>query len=237
MVDDSPMEDAMSLEGAPSAEAAQAPRSEVAELRRQLDEKHDRLLRALADAENTRRRAQRERDEFAKYATESLLRDLIPVLDNLDRALDAARAAGTAANLVEGVELIQRELLKVLERAGVTRYSAVGQTFDPSRHEAIARVVSGQAAPNTVVSEQLPGYLLHDRVLRPALVVVAAAPDADACARAARLLRGPRRPTQRDRRGSEDGVPPARDAIPRRPQPGGQALRGALPGSKRGEGG
>jgi len=180
MVDDSPMEDAMSLEGAPSAEAAQAPRSEVAELRRQLDEKHDRLLRALADAENTRRRAQRERDEFAKYATESLLRDLIPVLDNLDRALDAARAAGTAANLVEGVELIQRELLKVLERAGVTRYSAVGQPFDPTRHEAIARVVSGQAAPNTVVSEQLPGYLLHDRVLRPALVVVAAAPDADA---------------------------------------------------------
>src|SRR2546425_775753 len=142
MVDDSPMEDAMSLEGAPSAEAAQAPRSEVAELRRQLDEKHDRLLRALADAENTRRRAQRERDEFAKYATESLLRDLIPVLDNLDRALDAARAAG--------------------------------------------------------------------------------------------LLRGPRSPTQRDRRGSEEGVPAARDAIPPRPQPGGQARRGALQGSQRG---
>src|SRR5438876_59219 len=149
-------------------------------LRRQLDEKHDRLLRALADAENTRRRAQRERDEFAKYATESLLRDLIPVLDNLDRALDAARAAGTAANLVEGVELIQRELLKVLERAGVTRYSAVGQVFDPTRHEAIARVVNAQVAPNTVVSEQLAGYLLHDRVLRAALVAVAVAPDEDA---------------------------------------------------------
>jgi len=113
-------------------------------------------------------------------ATESLLRDLIPVLDNLDRALDAARAASTAANLVGGVELIQRELLKVLERAGVTRYSAVGQAFDPTRHEAIARVVSAAAAPNTVVSEQLPGYLLHDRVLRPALVMVAVAPDADA---------------------------------------------------------
>ena len=68
----------------------------------------------------------------------------------------------------------------MLERAGVTRYSAVGQAFDPTRHEAIARVVSVAAAPNTVVSEQLPGYLLHDRVLRPALVVVAVAPDADA---------------------------------------------------------
>jgi len=180
MVDDSSMQEAMTPGGARSAEASQAPPPEVEELRRQLDEKHDRLLRALADAENTRRRAQREREEFAKYATESLLRDLIPVLDNLDRALEAARAASTAANLVEGVELTQRELLKVLERAGVTRYSAVGQAFDPTRHEAIARVVSVAAAPNTVVSEQLPGYLLHDRVLRPALVVVAVAPDADA---------------------------------------------------------
>src|SRR5881296_4440160 len=180
MVDDSPMEDAMSLEGAPSAEAAQAPRSEVAELRRQLDEKHDRLLRALADAENTRRRSQRERDEFAKYATESLLRDLIPVLDNLDRALDAARAASTPASLVEGVELIQRELLRVLERAGVKRYSALGQPFDPTRHEATASVVSADAKPNTVVAEMLPGYLLHDRVLRAAQVAVAVAPDEDA---------------------------------------------------------
>jgi molecular chaperone GrpE len=162
------------------SEAAQPQRPEVEELRRQLGEKHDRLLRVLADAENARRRAQREREEFVKYANEALLRDLIPALDNLDRALDAARAAGTAANLVEGVELTQRELLKVLERAGVTRYSAVGQSFDPTRHEAIARVVSTEAAPNTVVSERLPGYLLHDRVLRAALVAVAVAPDEDA---------------------------------------------------------
>ena len=170
----------MSAAAAPSAEASQAPVPEVAELRRQLDEKHDRLLRVLADAENARRRAQREREEFVKYANESLLRDLIPALDNLDRALDAARAASTPASLVEGVELIQRELLKVLERAGVKRYSAVGQPFDPTRHEAIARVVSTQAPPDTVVSEQLPGYQLHDRVLRAALVAVAVAPDEDA---------------------------------------------------------
>jgi molecular chaperone GrpE len=180
MVDDSPTQEAMAPDGTPPAEAAQTRGAEVEELRRQRDETQDRLLRALADAENTRRRAQREREDFAKYANESLLRDLIPVLDNLDRALDAARAASTPANLVEGVELIQRELLKVLERAGVKRYSAVGQPFDPTRHEAIARVVSPHVAPNTVVSEQLPGYLLHDRVLRAALVAVAAAPDEDA---------------------------------------------------------
>ena len=163
---------------------AEEPRSEVEELRRQLDEKQDRLLRALAEADNVRRRAQRDREEYVRYANEALLRDLIPVLDNLDRALAAVRAAGGStgeagdvASLREGVELIQRELLKVLERAGVTRYSAVGQPFDPTRHEAIARVPSPDAAPDTVVAEQLPGYLLHGRVLRAALVAVAAAPD------------------------------------------------------------
>jgi molecular chaperone GrpE len=150
------------------------------DLRRELSEKQDRLLRALAETENLRRRSQREREDYTRYATESLLRDLLPVLDNLDRALGAARTATNPSGLVEGVELIQRELLRVLERAGVTRYSAVGQPFDPTRHEAIARLVSVEHAPDTVVSETAPGYLLHDRVLRPALVAVAAAPDEDA---------------------------------------------------------
>ena len=162
-------------ESAPASAEAQ-----VEELRRQLDDKQDRLLRALAEADNIRRRAQRDRDEFAKYANESLLRDLVPVLDNLDRALESARSSAGAGSVVTGVELIQRELLRVLERAGVTRYSAVGQPFDPTRHEAIARVVSADAAPDTVVTETAPGYLLNGRVLRPAMVAVAAAPDEDA---------------------------------------------------------
>jgi molecular chaperone GrpE len=160
--------------------AATSPDTQVEELRRQLDDKQDRLLRALAEADNIRRRAQRDRDDFVKYANESLLRDLLPVLDNLDRALESARSTAGAGSVVTGVELIQRELLRVLERAGVTRYSAAGQAFDPTRHEAIARVVSTEAAPDTVVTETAPGYLLHGRVLRPALVAVAAAPDEDA---------------------------------------------------------
>jgi molecular chaperone GrpE len=151
----------------------------VEELRKQVEEKQDRLLRALAEAENFKRRTQRERDESVRYANESLLRDLIPVLDNLERALGAARTAGGAEGVVGGIELIHRELLKVLERAGITRYSALGQTFDPTRHEAIARVVSVDAKPGTVVGETMPGYLLHNRVLRAALVSVAAAPDED----------------------------------------------------------
>ena len=154
--------------------------AEIEDLRRELNDRQDRLLRALAETENVRRRLERTADDRVKYANEALLRDLLPVLDNFDRALAAARAAGGAANVVEGVELIQREVLRVLERAGLSRYSAVGQRFDPARHEAIARVVSKDAAADTVVSETGPGYLLHGRVLRPALVAVAAAPDEDA---------------------------------------------------------
>lgn len=165
--------------GEASAEALDL-HAEVVTLRRQLDDKHDQMLRALAEADNIRRRAQRERDDYVRYASESLIRELIPVLDNLDRALGAARASGDAPGVVDGVELIRRELLRVLERAGVTRYSAVGQPFDPARHEAVSRVVSVEAPPDTVVSELGPGYLLNGRVLRAALVAVAAAPDEDA---------------------------------------------------------
>jgi molecular chaperone GrpE len=153
---------------------------ELETLKRQLDDKQDRLLRTLAEMENMRRRTQRERDEYVRYANEALLRDLIPVLDNLDRALAAARVSQDAARVVEGVELIQRDLLRVLERNGVTRYSALGQPFDPTRHEAIARMIKPDQSPGTVVSEEAPGYLLNDRVLRPARVAVAVAPDEDA---------------------------------------------------------
>jgi molecular chaperone GrpE len=161
------------------SDASSSPESELERLRREVQDKQDRLLRALAETDNVRRRAQRDREDYVRYANESLLRDLVPVLDNLDRALAAARTGG-GGTVVEGVELIQRELLRVLERSGLTRYSAVGLRFDPARHEAIARVVSGEAAPDTVVQETAPGYLLHGRVLRPAMVAVAAAPDEDA---------------------------------------------------------
>jgi len=149
--------------------------AQVDELRRQLDDKQDRLLRALAEADNVRRRAQRDRDEFVKYANETLLRDLIPVLDNMDRALEAARAASGADGVVAGVELIQRELLRVLERAGVTRYSAMGQPFDPTRHEVVGVVDADGAGtpPGSVASVLRPGYGAPGRQLRPAAVTVA----------------------------------------------------------------
>ena len=159
---------------------AAAPAGEVEELRRQLEDKQDRLLRALAEMDNMRRRLQRDREDYIRYATEALIRDLVPVVDNLDRALTAARSGQEGTKVLEGVELIQRELLRVLEKSGLTRYSALGQPFDPTRHEATARVISPDQAPGTVVAEVVPGYLLNGRVLRAAQVAVAAAPDEDA---------------------------------------------------------
>jgi molecular chaperone GrpE len=173
-------ERAREAEEAPPQTKAAGAVEEVEELRRQLDEKQDRLLRALAEVDNVKRRTQRERDEYVRYANESLIRDLLPVLDNFDRALEAARATREAAKVVEGITLIQRELLRVLERAGVTRYSALGERFDPNRHEATGRMVSVDQPPDTIVAEMAPGYLLNGRMLRPAQVVVAAAPDEDA---------------------------------------------------------
>lgn len=174
--------------GAPDAEGNEATHdsqdatagAEVEDLKRQLAEKQDRLLRAVAEVDNVKRRTQRERDDYIRYANESLVRDLVPILDNFDRALEAARATREATKVVEGIALIQRELLKVLERTGVTRFSALGERFDPNRHEATGSMVSVNEPPGTVVAEIAPGYALNGRLLRPAQVIVAAAPDEDA---------------------------------------------------------
>src|SRR5262249_59726343 len=104
----------------------------IQDLERQLAEQKDRMLRAVAEADNVRRRTQRDAEDRVRYANESLVRELLPILDNFDRALASARGATGAESVMTGVELIQRELLRVLERAGVSRYSAVGQPFDPT---------------------------------------------------------------------------------------------------------
>jgi molecular chaperone GrpE len=146
---------------------------------REVDEHRDRYLRAAAEFDNAKKRAAREREDYTRYATEALVRELLPVLDNFERALLAARSEpGTAAAVVSGVELIQRELLRALEKDGVTPFASVGQPFDPERHQAVARVPAGPGAPEgTVVNETAHGYVLNGRVLRPAMVTVAMAPD------------------------------------------------------------
>jgi len=143
---------------------------------REVEAQQDRYLRTVAEFDNVRKRSAREREEYTRYANESLLRDMLPVLDNLDRALQAARSE-PPTSLTTGVELIQRELLRVLEKFGLTSFTSVGQPFDPERHEAVARVQSAELPDMTVAGETARGYLLHGRILRPAMVSVAMAPD------------------------------------------------------------
>jgi molecular chaperone GrpE len=153
--------------------------SEV-KLRQELDAKceevkvnYDRFVRQVAELENFKKRATREKDEAVRFANESLVRDLLPVIDNLERAVAHAQGGGNGKPLVEGVEMVLKGLLDVLAKHGVAQISAVGQPFDPEKHEAMAQVESENHAPNTVIEEHHKGYLLKDRLLRPALVTVA----------------------------------------------------------------
>jgi molecular chaperone GrpE len=132
-----------------------------------------------ADYENARKRMVRDAEAFKRYAAEGLVRDLLTPLDNLDRALTAARAAGDDGPLVAGVAATASQLLDVLRRHGVTRIEVgPGTPFDPNFHEAVSQQPTNDFEPGRVVLVVQPGFLLHDRVLRPATVVVATAPPA-----------------------------------------------------------
>jgi molecular chaperone GrpE len=143
------------------------------ETQKKLEDAHDRWVRAAADLENYRKRAQKERDEVQKFGVEKLVKDLLPVLDNLDRALAAAAEDDP---LVAGVKLVRASFEQALSRHGVKGFSALGQPFDPAQHEALMQVPGGEVAPGTVVVEHARGFTLHDRLIRPAMVGVAVAP-------------------------------------------------------------
>jgi molecular chaperone GrpE len=165
-----------SLSGSTSTDE-ESLRAEVESKAREAAGAQERYLRTLADFDNFRRRVGRERDDWRRLAQEELLREILPVLDNFDRALAAAPASeADAGGFRAGVELIHRDFLNALERLGVRPFSAVGEPFDPQRHEAVARVEQGDVADHTVVGETQRGYLFRDRVLRPARVVVAVEP-------------------------------------------------------------
>lgn len=156
-------------------------KAEVERLRQESKENYENYLRALADLENYRRRKEREFEEFKEYATGRLMGDLIPVLENLDRALSAVGSApaGTDENLKglrEGIEMIARQLKETLARHGLIEYSALGEVFDPRFHEAVGYVESSDQPAQKVVEEVTKGYRFRDRVLRPALVTVVRPP-------------------------------------------------------------
>ena len=137
---------------------------------------YDRLLRVSAEFDNFKKRSARDADELRKYANEALLKDLLHVVDNLERAIaSAADSVDSNMCVVEGVQMTLDEILKIFSKFGVTPIEATGKPFDPAFHQAIMQQETEAHAENTVMSEMQKGYLLRDRLLRPAMVVVAKA--------------------------------------------------------------
>ncbi len=138
-------------------------------------DEHDHRLRALADLENFKRRAAKEKEETQKFGNERLLRDFLPVLDNLDRGLDAVKAKADFDSFKKGVEMTRRLFEDALGKHGVKGFSAKGQPFDPAQHEAMSSAETDELPPNHVFAEMVRGFTLNDRLMRPALVVVSVA--------------------------------------------------------------
>lgn len=136
-------------------------------------EAHDRFLRVSAEFENYKKRSAREMDEFRKFANESLIREMLTVVDNLERALNSSNNDNqTNSHIAEGVDMTLKEILKVFEKFNVKPIEALGKPFDPNFHQAAMREETNERPENTVLNELEKGYMIHDRLLRPAMVVV-----------------------------------------------------------------
>jgi molecular chaperone GrpE len=157
---------------------------EIEELKKKLEEKekeakenYDRLLRTAADFENYKKRAAREKEDWTKFANEDLIRAILPFIDNLERAVNHAQKIADTGVLVEGVQLTIQQLLQALNKFGLSSFESVGKPFDPAMHEAMLVVETDKHEPNQVVEEFQKGYLLNDRLLRPATVSVSKPPE------------------------------------------------------------
>ncbi len=167
------------------SEAEKADENQVDDLQAELAEKlkakeqeaqehYDRLLRVSAEFENYKKRASREMEDFRKFSNQSLIKEMLSVVDNLELAINSTNGHnGIDKGLVDGLEMTHREILKVFEKFKVKPISAKGQAFDPTFHEAVMQEESDDHADNTVINELQKGYMIHDRLLRPSMVVVA----------------------------------------------------------------
>jgi molecular chaperone GrpE len=156
-------------------DSPQEPVSEADQLRKELEEAQNRTLRALADLENYRTRVNRQMAEERKYASIDFMRELLPVWDNIGRALEAVAATHNLESLVEGVQMVHSQFLEVLQKHHCERIEAKFQPFDPNVHASVAQLPSEKYAANTVIEEVQVGFRLFDRVVRPSQVVLAKA--------------------------------------------------------------
>jgi molecular chaperone GrpE len=142
------------------------------------NDNYDRMLRVLAEFENYKKRSVKEMADFRKFANENFARDILGVLDNLERAIKSSADDEESSHcVVAGVEMILKDLVRILEKFSVTPIQAVGKPFDPLYHQAVSQVPSKDHKPNTVIQEFQKGYMIHDRLLRPSMVVVSKAEE------------------------------------------------------------
>lgn len=169
VVADETVEDALETEPVPENTEAEL---DVGALQVQLDELNQRFLRTAADFENYKRRTALEKEDLLKYSNAKIIGEILPVLDNFQMALKTTSDNKEVQNVVKGVDMIYRQLLQVLEQAGMTKIEAVGHAFDPNLHEAIMQVDDDSVPEDTVVEELRAGYMLKERVIRPTMVKV-----------------------------------------------------------------
>ncbi|MEO7095366.1 MAG: nucleotide exchange factor GrpE [Polyangiales bacterium] len=154
------------------------PKDPLAEANAQITKLRDQLLRTAADFDNYRKRARKDADDAQKKGTEELLKTLLPVFDNLERAMVVADQATDVKAIADGVKMVLKQFTDTLGRVGIKRVAGVGTAFDPTVHEAVQQIESADAAPGTVIAEVQPGYQMGERLVRAALVVVAKPPAA-----------------------------------------------------------
>jgi molecular chaperone GrpE len=147
--------------------------NKLQEKTQEAEENYARLLRLAADMENLKKRQERERADLLQFANENLIKELLPVVDNLELALEHGQQLEAPASFLEGIEMVHQGFLKALERFGVTPLVSVGQPFDPAFHNAVMQEENPEVPDCSITKELQKGYLMHQRLLRPAMVVVA----------------------------------------------------------------
>lgn len=159
--------------GEESTDPVEEMESRLESLEQEAKENHDRFLRASAEFENYKKRAAREMNDFRKFANENIVKAMLPVIDNLDRAIESSgEAQKSVSSVVEGVNMTKKEILKVFEQFGVMPFESLGESFDPGFHQAVMQEESEDHPDNTVIKELQKGYMMHDRLIRPAMVIV-----------------------------------------------------------------
>ncbi len=152
-------------------------RKTVAQLQQEKEELQERVLRQQADVENFRKRIIREKEEFSRYAKEEFIREILPIKDNLERALEHGSEVDNPQAIIDGINMILEQFSSIFEKMGVVCLTCCGEKFDPNFHEAMMHQEVAEHEPNTVIAEHQKGYMYHGRLLRPALVTVSKAQD------------------------------------------------------------